>query len=34
MIRPPETWLECLVAAILGVALAATLVFGPGGLLP
>lgn len=33
MIREPETWFTVVLAILFGLALAATLVFGPGGLL-
>lgn len=32
MIRGPDDWFTVVFAALLGVALAATLVFGPGGI--
>lgn len=32
MSREPETWFVWVFAALLGIALAATLVFGPNGL--
>lgn len=32
MTRPPEPWFVWVFAALLGIALAATLVFGPGGI--